>query len=232
MVTIVVIEDDPLILHPLADALREYDYTVFTAADGKSGLETVFARRPDIVILDILLPEMDGWEVCKAIRNASVVPILMLSSLNEEVDRILGLELGADDYLTKPFSTRELIAHIRALLRRVEFSAPKTTRQNCLEFERICIDLSRRSVTKDGREIALRYKAFELLALLAAHIGEVVSRADIFDKVWGTDWIGDTRTLEVHIRWLREQLEDDPSQPQFIQTARSAGYRFVENLKS
>lgn len=226
MATIVVIEDDPLILHPLTDALREYGYTVFTATNGKNGLEMVLTCHPDIVILDILLPEMDGWEVCKAIRRASVVPILMLSSLNEEVDRILGLELGADDYLTKPFSTRELVAHIKALLRRLEFSTPKT-RQNHLQFERISIDLNKRTVTKDGREIPLRYKAFELLALLAAHEGEVVSRADIFDKVWGTDWIGDTRTLEVHIRWLREQLEDDPSQPQFIQTARSAGYRFA-----
>lgn len=231
MVTIVVIEDDPLILHPLADALREHGYTVLTAGDGKSGLEIVQNRQPDVVILDILLPVMDGWEVCKAIRRTSVVPILMLSSLNEEVDRILGLELGADDYLTKPFSTRELIAHIKALLRRVEFSTPRTL-PNVMDFERIRIDLNRRVVSKDGRELTLRYKAFELLALLAAHAGEVVSRADIFDKVWGTDWIGDTRTLEVHIRWLREQLEDVPGQPQFIQTARSAGYRFVGIAKS
>ncbi|NWG18661.1 MAG: response regulator transcription factor [Chloroflexi bacterium] len=231
MVNIALIEDDPLILLPLAESLREHGYTVFTAADGRSGLETILERRPDVVILDILLPEMDGWEVCKAIRRASVVPILMLSSLSEEVDRILGLELGADDYLTKPFSTRELIAHIKALLRRVEFGTPKA-RQNTLEFERILIDLNRRIVNKDGQEITLRYKAFELLALLAEHAGEVVSRADIFDKVWGTDWIGDTRTLEVHIRWLREQLEDDPGHPQFIQTARSAGYRFVDSPKS
>ncbi len=231
MATIILIEDDPLILLPLTAALRDYGYTVFTAADGKHGLEIVLTRQHDIVILDILLPEMDGWEVCKAIRRTSVVPILMLSSLNEEVDRILGLELGADDYLTKPFSIRELVAHIKALLRRVEFGAPKT-QPHCLKFERLCIDLDRRSVTKDGREITLRYKAFELLALLAEHVGEVVSRADIFDKVWGTDWIGDTRTLEVHIRWLREQLEDDPGQPQFIQTVRSAGYRFVSSPQS
>lgn len=228
MATVVVIEDDPLIRLPLMEALRDYGYTVFTASDGKTGLETVLARQPDMVILDILLPEMDGWEVCKAIRRTSVVPILMLSSLNEEVDRILGLELGADDYLTKPFSTRELVAHIKALLRRVEFGTPKT-QPHCLKFERLSIDLDQRRVTKDGRDITLRYKAFELLALLAEHAGEVVSRADIFDKVWGTDWIGDTRTLEVHIRWLREQLEDDPGQPQFIQTARSAGYRFVSS---
>jgi len=231
MATIVVIEDDPLISLPLTEALHNYGYTVFAAANGKSGLEAVLARHPDIVILDILLPEMDRWEVCKAVRRTSVVPILMLSSLNEEVDRIMGLELGADDYLTKPFSTRELIAHIKALLRRVEFGSPKN-QPHLLEFDGIRIDLGRRIVTKNGREITLRYKAFELLALLAEHAGEVVSRAEIFDKVWGTDWIGDTRTLEVHVRWLREQLEDDPSQPHLIQTARSAGYRFVGSPKS
>lgn len=231
MTVIVVIEDDPLIYLPLSEALREQGYTVNTADDGKAGLEAVFTHHPDVVILDILLPGIDGWEVCKAIRRASVVPILMLSSLNEEVDRILGLELGADDYLTKPFSTRELIAHIKALLRRIEFGAPKAN-MHLLEFDRLSIDLNRRVVLKDGREITLRYKAFELLSLLAQHAGEVVSRAVIFDKVWGTDWIGDTRTLEVHIRWLREQLEDNPGQPQWIQTARSAGYRFAGSPKS
>lgn len=226
MAKLVIIEDDPLILAPLTTNLREQGYVVFTATNGKAGLETVLSQHPDMVILDILLPEMDGWDVCKAIRRTSVVPILMLSSLSEEIDRILGLELGADDYLTKPFSTRELIAHIKALLRRVEFGASKPN-PNMIEFERIQIDLQRRVVIKEGQVITLRHKAFELLALLASHHGEVVSRADIFDKVWGTDWIGDTRTLEVHIRWLREQLEDDPSQPQFIQTIRSTGYRFA-----
>lgn len=227
MSTVVLIEDDLLIVHPLVEALREHGYRVLTAHDGATGLETVTRVHPDVVILDILLPQMNGWDVCKAIRRTSVVPILMLSSLTDEVDRILGLELGADDYLTKPFSTRELIAHVKALLRRVEFSAVKT-RRNLLAFSRIQIDLDRRVVVKDGRELTLRYKAFELLALLASRAGEVVTRADIFDKVWGTDWIGDTRTLEVHVRWLREQLEDDPGQPRFIQTARSAGYRFVD----
>lgn len=226
MAKLIVIEDDPLILSPLTSTLSQQGYTVLTATNGKTGLDMVLSHHPDMVILDILLPEMDGWEVCKAIRRTSVVPILMLSSLSEEIDRILGLELGADDYLTKPFSTRELIAHIKALLRRVEFGASRAN-PNIFEFERIRIDMGRRIVIKDGESINLRHKAFELLALLASHHGEVVSRADIFDKVWGTDWIGDTRTLEVHIRWLREQLEDDPSQPQFIQTVRSTGYRFV-----
>lgn len=227
MPSIVLIEDDRLIVRPLVAALEALGYTVLPAYDGAAGLEAVLTRQPDLVILDILLPVMDGWEVCKAIRKTSVVPILMLSSLNDEVDRVLGLELGADDYLTKPFSTRELVAHIRALLRRVEFAATKPTRRNVILADSLTIDLDRRVVLKGERQIDLRYKAFELLSLLASRAGEVVSRAEIFDKVWGTDWIGDTRTLEVHIRWLREKLEDDPAHPKYIQTARSVGYRFV-----
>lgn len=227
---IILIEDNDLIAHPLVEVLREYGYAVTHATDGKTGLALVLGQSPDIVILDILLPEMNGWDVCKQIRQVSVVPILMLSSLNDEIDRILGLELGADDYLTKPFSTRELIAHVKALLRRVEFSQTTKPPSHILAFGRIVINLDSRVVYKDGQPIRLRYKAFELLALLANHAGEVVSRADIFDKVWGTDWIGDTRTLEVHVRWLREQLEDDASTPHFIQTARSAGYRFIGDV--
>jgi DNA-binding response OmpR family regulator len=227
MPSIVLIEDDRLIVRPLVSALEALGYNVVTAYDGASGLEAALTHQPDLVILDILLPQMDGWEVCKAIRKASVVPILMLSSLNDEVDRVLGLELGADDYLTKPFSTRELIAHIKALLRRVEFGAAKPARRNLILANNLTIDLDRRVVMKGGQQIELRYKAFELLSLLASRAGEVVTRAEIFDKVWGTDWIGDTRTLEVHIRWLREKLEDDPAHPQYIQTARSIGYRFV-----
>ncbi|NUQ05598.1 MAG: response regulator transcription factor [Anaerolineae bacterium] len=149
MTVIVVIEDDPLIYLPLSEALREQGYTVNTADDGKAGLEAVFTHHPDVVILDILLPGIDGWEVCKAIRRASVVPILMLSSLNEEVDRILGLELGADDYLTKPFSTRELIAHIKALLRRIEFGAPKAN-MHLLEFDRLMGDRFSECTIKAG----------------------------------------------------------------------------------
>jgi DNA-binding response OmpR family regulator len=227
MPSIVLIEDDRLIVRPLVSALEALGYNVVTAYDGASGLEAALTHQPDLVILDILLPQMDGWEVCKAIRKTSVVPILMLSSLNDEVDRVLGLELGADDYLTKPFSTRELIAHIKALLRRVEFGAAKPARRNLILANNLTIDLDRRVVMKGGQQIELRYKAFELLSLLASRAGEVVTRAEIFDKVWGTDWIGDTRTLEVHIRWLREKLEDDPAHPQYIQTARSIGYRFV-----
>jgi DNA-binding response OmpR family regulator len=182
---------------------------------------------PDLVLLDVLLPQMDGWEVCKEIRRSSVVPILMLTALGDEVNRILGLELGADDYQTKPFSTYELLARIKALLRRVEFDTTQLNSKNMLVFGDLKIDVERRLTIKGKQELKLRYKEFELLSLLVSHAGEVVTRAEIFDKVWGTDWLGDMRTLDVHIRWLREKLEVDPAQPRFIQTVRGVGYRFV-----
>jgi len=227
MTSLALIEDDPLIAEPLAHNLRAAGYEVWHAPDGREGLALVQARQPDLVILDILLPGLDGWEVCKTIRQSSVVPILMLSSLSDEVDRILGLELGADDYLTKPFSLREVQAHIKALLRRVEFGGGRPSPKHLLSVDDISLDIDRRLAFKQGQPIELRYKAFELLSLLMSRAGQAVSRAEIFDKVWGTDWIGDTRTLEVHIRWLREKLEDDPSQPRYIQTVRSVGYRFI-----
>jgi DNA-binding response OmpR family regulator len=227
MPVIVMIEDDRLIVEPVARALRGLGYELLPAYDGASGLELVLNKQPDLVILDIMLPEMDGWEVCKAIRQHSVVPILMLTALNEEIDRILGLELGADDYLTKPFSTRELIARIKALLRRVEFDLQRVPQSQQITVGEFRLDFDRRQVFKGDHELALRYKEFELLSLLVAKAGEVVTRAEIFDKVWGTEWLGDMRTLDVHIRWLREKLEDDPGQPRYIQTVRGVGYRFA-----
>ncbi len=228
MATIVLIEDDRLIADPVARALQGVGYSVLKAADGKAGLGIAISTPCDLVILDIMLPEMDGWEVCKAIRQKSVVPILMLTALSDEVDRILGLELGADDYLTKPFSTRELLARIKALLRRVEFDAARQTPSDrIITIDDLTLNLDRRQVFKDGQELQLRYKEFELLSLLVASAGDVVSRAEIFDKVWGTDWLGDMRTLDVHIRWLREKIEDDPGNPHYIQTVRSVGYRFT-----
>lgn len=223
---IALIEDDRLIREPVARTLRGLGFDVLSAEDGRAGLDLVLRESPDLVVLDIMLPELDGWEVCKAIREQSVVPILMLTALSEEVDRVLGLELGADDYLTKPFSTRELTARIKALLRRVEFDRSAQTARRTLQVGGITLDLDRRQASKDGQPLRLRYKEFELLSLLMAHAGEAVTRAEIFDKVWGTDWLGDMRTLDVHIRWLREKLEDDPSRPQRIQTIRGVGYRF------
>ncbi|MBE2268037.1 MAG: response regulator transcription factor [Anaerolinea sp.] len=225
MPQIVIVEDDRLISEPVARALRTAGYETSIAGSGKAGLELVLNQKPDLVILDIMLPEMDGWEVCKAIRESSLVPILMLTALNEEIDRVLGLELGADDYLTKPFSTRELIARVKATLRRVEFDRVGMSDDQAVGGIRL--DMAQRRVYKHGQKLDLRYKEFELLSLLVAHAGDVVTRAEIFDKVWGTDWLGDMRTLDVHIRWLREKLEDDPGDPQYIQTVRGVGYRLA-----
>jgi DNA-binding response OmpR family regulator len=230
MPTIILIEDDSMIAQPVARALQGLGYEVYIATDGISGLNMVLSKQPDLVVLDIMLPEMDGWEVCKGIREKSVVPILMLTALSEEIDRVLGLELGADDYLTKPFSTRELMARIKALLRRVEFDTVNIAKTGTITIDNIKINVERRKATKDNTELQLRFKEFELLSLLATNAGEVVSRAAIFDKVWGTDWLGDMRTLDVHIRWLREKIEDDPGNPRIIQTVRGVGYRFVGEI--
>lgn len=228
MPTLVLIEDDRLIVEPVVRALEKLGYTVMTAFDGASGLKTALANPCDLVILDIMLPVMDGWEVCKAIREKSVVPILMLTALSDEIDRILGLELGADDYVTKPFSTRELIARVKALLRRVEFDMSRMAQNDhVIVMSDIRIDLDSRRIFKSNTELQLRFKEFELLSLLISNVGEVVTRAEIFDKVWGTDWLGDMRTLDVHIRWLREKIEDDPGNPRYIQTVRGVGYRFM-----
>ncbi len=226
MTAVLIVEDDRLIAEPIARALRNIGYEVMIANTGRTGLEMALNKQPQLIILDILMPEMDGWEVCKAVREKSVVPILMLTALSEEVDRILGLELGADDYLTKPFSTRELLARVKALLRRVEFDRAQMSEQNQLRAGNIRLELDQRRAFKGDQALELRYKEFELLSLLVSRAGDVVTRAEIFDKVWGTDWLGDMRTLDVHIRWLREKLEDDPSNPQYIQTVRGVGYRF------
>jgi DNA-binding response OmpR family regulator len=227
MPRVLIIEDDPLIMEPMVRALKGAGFEVLQAMDGSQGLSKALELQPDIVVLDILLPEIDGWEVCKALRAKSTVPILMVTALNDEIDRVLGLELGADEYLAKPFSTRELLARIKALLRRVELDATQYSQMHTVQIKDVALNLQTRRATKNGSEMPLRYKEFELLSLLMTNAGEVVSRAEIFDKVWGTDWLGDMRTLDVHIRWLREKLEDDSSNPHYIQTVRSIGYRFM-----
>lgn len=226
MTKIVLIDDDRLITEPLSRALMQQGFEVIVANNGREGLTCVQTTQPDLVILDIMMPEMDGWEVCRQIRKHNVVPILMLTALNEEVDRILGLELGADDYLVKPFSTRELLARIKALLRRVQFDQQQTPGQS-LALGNLTVNLDTREVAKAGQMLALRYKEFELLTLLMGKAGQVISRAEILDAVWGIDWLGDTRTLDVHVRWLREKIEDDPGQPKYVQTVRGVGYRFM-----
>lgn len=226
MAQILLIDDDRLITGPLARTLEEHGYRVNVADNGRRGLDEATLNPPDLVVLDVMMPEMDGWSVCRELRRQSNVPILMLTALGDEVDRILGLELGADDYLTKPFSARELIAHIKAMLRRVELD--RTEPANAiLKIGDVTLNLTTRRVTKAEQQLSLRHKEFELLAFLMSRAGEAIDRAVIFDHVWGVDWIGDTRTLDVHIRWLREKIEDDPSHPLYIQTVRSVGYRFL-----
>ena len=228
MTKILLIDDDPLITRPLARSLETHGYTVSIAENGKDGLEQALTTHPDIVVLDVMMPEMNGWDVCKELRSKSGVPILMLTAMSEEIDRILGLELGADDYLTKPFSARELAARIKAMLRRVAIDQTPIPEQKVTIGE-LTINFNRREVHRGDELLNLRYKEFELLTLLMNKKGQVVDRAEIFDLVWGTDWLGDTRTLDVHIRWLREKIEDDPSKPKMIQTVRGVGYRFITN---
>ena len=226
MTSILLIDDDPLITQPLERQLIESGYHVWVAHDGRTGLQFALEKDPVVVILDILMPEMDGWEVCRALRAQSVVPILMLTALGEEVDRILGLELGADDYLTKPFSTRELIARIRAMLRRIQFERGETKTRS-LKIGQVDLNFDTRRVFKGHQELTLRHKEFELLSLLMTNAGQVVTRPVLFDKVWGTDWLGDMRTLDVHIRWLRKKIEEKGRKPRYIQTVRGVGYRFI-----
>jgi DNA-binding response OmpR family regulator len=232
MDTVLLVDDEKMITDPLARALTYAGYQVIVAHNGSEGLALAREKQPDVVILDVLMPQMDGWEVCQKLRQTSTVPILMLTALGDEVDRVLGLELGADDYLTKPFSTRELIARLKALLRRVELDRRRQIADDQLTVGDLRIELNTRRVFKGERELQLRQKEFDLLALLASRPGEVITRADFFDRVWGTDWLGDTRTLDVHIRWLREKIEADPGQPRFIQTVRGVGYRFAAEESS
>ena len=235
MPTVLLVEDDPRITEPFERALQMHQFDVLVAHNGRDGLDLAREHKPDIVILDVMMPELSGWDVCQQLRQESTVPILMLTALGEEVDRILGLELGADDYLTKPVSARELVARIRAMLRRVQLSRQDPiTEETPSEYRvgEIVLSDVRREVLKNGETLQLRYKEFELLKLLMHNAGTVVTRETLFNEVWGTEWYGDTRTLDVHIRWLRQKIEDDPSSPRYIRTIRGVGFEFVGEDRS
>jgi DNA-binding response OmpR family regulator len=203
------------------------------AKDGQEGLAMARAIQPDVIVLDVMLPVIDGFEVCRALRAESTVPILLLSARGEEVDRVLGLEFGADDYLTKPFAMRELIARVRALLRRSRITTaavPESSRPSAeqpLIAGALTIDPARRQASLAGTPLNLKPKEFDLLRYFARHPGIVLSRDALLREVWGYDFPIDTRTVDVHIRWLREKLEEDPSRPRWIETLRGVGYRFV-----
>jgi DNA-binding response OmpR family regulator len=228
---ILVVEDEPALREALAYNLMRDGYQVETAGDGRAALEKASTSQPDLIVLDIMLPGLDGFEITRIVRKASNVPILMLTARDDEIDRILGLELGADDYLTKPFSMREFLARVKAVIRRVrldreEVNAKKDVEDEILTFGNLSVDKSRREVRLEGQALKLKPKEYDLLLHLAKQRGRVVSRQTLLEQVWGWDFSGGSRTVDVHIRWLRQKIEPDPTNPSRIITIRGVGYRF------
>lgn len=222
---VLVVEDDPTLRETLEYNLRYQGYDVIVAADGRRALELARSERPDLIILDVMLPGLDGFEVCRILRHEMNAPILMLTARDEEIDRVVGLELGADDYVTKPFSMRELMARVKAHLRR-ERRGESVTRPAELRFGDLVIDEARHEVRLRDQPLSLKPKEYELLAFLARNRGIVFSRDTILERVWGWDFVGGSRTVDVHVRWLREKIEPDPAHPTRIVTVRGVGYRF------
>jgi DNA-binding response OmpR family regulator len=230
---ILVVDDEISLQETLAYSLKKEGYSVEVAGDGNLALEMARRSKPDLVVLDVMLPGKDGFEVCRILRQESNIPVLMLTARDDEIDRVVGLEVGADDYLVKPFSMRELIARVKALLRRVRLtreevgnkgldnSAPKL-----LTFGNLVIDMTRREVRLDDQVVPCKPKEYELLTFMGQHRGRVLTRELILERVWGWGFVGDSRTVDVHIRWLREKIEPIPEKPQRIITVRGAGYRF------
>ncbi len=222
--TILVVDDEPTLRETVAEALDADGFRVVTAADGREALAQFREHRPELVVLDLMLPELSGVEVCRILRRESGVPILMLTAKSSEIDKVLGLELGADDYVTKPFSLRELTARIRALLRRTEQLAAEGPA--AVSLGDLTVDLAGHRLLRDGALVPLKPKVFELLAFLVLHPGQVFSREQLLAQVWGYDYAGETRTVDVHVHWLRTAIEPDPAAPSLVQTVRGVGYVF------
>ena len=231
--TILIVEDEPALRDTLSYNLKKDGFTVEAVGDGRAALDSARSIKPDLIVLDLMLPEIDGFEVCRILRREMTTPILMLTARDDEIDRVVGLEVGADDYLTKPFSMRELMARVKAQLRRsrllreelgkaVELSGA----QEKLSFGNLTINLTRREVTLNDEPLALKPQEYELLLFFAEHKGQMLSREFILERVWGWDFIGDSRTVDVHVRWLRQKIEADPGEPKRIVTVRGGGYRF------
>jgi DNA-binding response OmpR family regulator len=226
--TILVVEDEENLLEALKYNLEKEGYSVLTAEDGEKGLQTARQANPDLIILDIMLPKLDGLEVCRILRRETAAPILILTAKAEEVDRVVGLEMGADDYVTKPFSMRELLARVKALLRRSR-PMPETSSGaggQVLGAENLQVNLASHTATLNGEPLDLKPREYDLLALLMASKGRAYTREQLLERLWGQDWVGDTRTVDVHVRWLREKIEANPSNPRRIVTIRGVGYRF------
>ena len=220
---ILVVEDEEAISEPLAEHLERDGFEVEVAGTLSEAREAFGKAAPDLILLDVMLPDGDGRDFCRDIRKESDVPIIMLTARGEEIDRVLGLELGADDYVVKPFSARELTARVRAIMRR----GKAAERRGPIEVGSIVLDPAARTVTKNGTPIELAAREFDLLHILMSNPGQVMRREQIMDEVWDPHWFGPTKTLDVHISWLRKKLEDDPSEPRFITTVRGVGFRFI-----
>lgn len=230
---ILVVDDEISLQETLAYNLKKQGYEVETTGNGTEALEIARETKPDLIILDVMLPGLDGFEVCRILRREMATPVLMLTARDDEIDRVVGLEVGADDYLAKPFSMRELIARVKAMLRRVRLDREEISQieaakpeAEIMEFGNLRIDMTRREITVDDAVVAFKPKEYELLTFFGQHKGKVLSREYILERVWGWDFIGDSRTVDVHVRWLREKIEVEPANPQRIVTVRGAGYRF------
>ncbi|MEE8599495.1 response regulator transcription factor [Euzebya tangerina] len=227
MPKIMVVEDEPAIVEALHFGLGSEGFEVVAATDGNESIDLFRRERPDLVLLDLMLPGMSGTEVCKRLRSDAAVPIIMVTAKDSEIDRVVGLELGADDYVTKPFSMRELAARIRAVLRRgADWDVPDLT--SPLEVQGIRIDPERHEVTVRGELVELPPKEFALLELLIRNAGRVMTRDLIIDRIWGADYVGDTKTLDVHIKRIRGRIEEDPKEPTLVVTVRGVGYKFTD----
>jgi len=224
--TILVVDDEPTLRETLVDALEADGFRVVSAADGREALLVFRAERPDLVLLDLMLPELSGVEVCRIIRAESGVPIVMLTAKDSELDKVVGLELGADDYVTKPFSLRELSARVRAQFRRSDQAVAVESAPAMVDLGGVQVDLGGHRLLRDGDVLPVKPKAFELLAFLIRHPGQAFTRDQLLEKVWGYDYAGETRTVDVHVHWLRSQIEPDPAHPAFIHTVRGVGYLF------
>ena len=225
MTLILLVDDETLITDSLSYSLKREGFQVEIAADGISAIKAVEEGKPDLIVLDLMLPDISGFEVCRRLRTFTTTPVIMLTARGEEIDRVLGLEVGADDYLAKPFSFRELLARIQAMLRRVALDR-QTVQPHLISMRQVSLDPSARRVYKGDQELQLSAREFDLLAILMKNAGRAMSREELIDLVWGEDWSGDPRTLDVHVRWLRLKIEEDPATPQYIQTVRGYGYRF------
>jgi len=225
MTTVLVVDDEPIVREVVVSYLRRDGFKTLEAGDGDEARRLLERLDPSLVVLDLMLPGMDGLELCRWIRTRSQLPVIMLTARGEEADRIVGLELGADDYVTKPFSPRELAARVRAVLRRADATTDEPGAR--VEFGDVTLDAQTREATKDGRLLALTAKEFDLLSFLASHPRRVFSREQLMDRLWGYSAALDTGTVTVHVRRLREKVEDDPSRPEHVQTVWGVGYRFV-----